>query len=60
MNSGALIWMIIFAVAATGFFVVAAVVAVRGFFDLRLLLRHSNRGGEPKTKPDAAEENFLD
>ena len=41
MNRGALIWMIIFAVSAICFFTVAAVVGVKGFSDLRELLRSS-------------------
>ena len=43
MNTGTLIWMIIFAASALCFFVVAAVVSVRGFGDLRELLRFSER-----------------
>ena len=43
MNKGALIWMIIFAVSALCFFVVAAVVSVRGFADLKELLRSTKR-----------------
>ena len=42
MNNGVFIWIVIFAVSTVGFFLIAAVVAVKGFFDLRLLLRHSN------------------
>ncbi|MFN2513171.1 MAG: hypothetical protein ABR568_17330 [Pyrinomonadaceae bacterium] len=41
MNSGVLIWLIIFALATTCFFVVAAIVAVKGSSDLRDLLRDS-------------------
>ncbi len=41
MNSAALIWIIIFALATTCFFVVAAIVAVKGSSDLRDLLRDS-------------------
>ena len=43
MNTGTLIWMIIFAVCALGFLVVAAVVTVGGFGDLRELLRFTKR-----------------
>jgi len=39
MNGGALFWIIIFALATTCFFVVAAIVAVKGSSDLRDLLR---------------------
>ena len=39
MNGGALFWIIIFALATTCFFVVAAVVTVKGSSDLKDLLR---------------------
>lgn len=39
MSSGALIWLIIFALSTTCFFVVAAIVAVKGSADLKSLLR---------------------
>jgi hypothetical protein len=39
MNTGALLWIIIFAVAAAVFFIVAAVVSIRGVSDLKDLLR---------------------
>jgi len=39
MNKATLLWMIIFAASALCFFVVAAVVTVRGFGDLMELLR---------------------
>ncbi|HKO98022.1 MAG TPA: hypothetical protein VJU86_13575 [Pyrinomonadaceae bacterium] len=39
MNNGTLFWIIIFAISALTFFVVAAVVAVKGVSDLRHLLR---------------------
>ena len=45
MNTGTLVWMIIFAAAALCFFVVAAVVSVRGFGDLKELLRLTKRVG---------------
>lgn len=41
MNKGALVWLILFAISATVFFLVAVVVAVKGVGDLRVLLRHS-------------------
>ena len=41
MNTGTLFWLIIFAVSAAVFFVIATVVAVNGFGDLRDLLRSS-------------------
>ena len=39
MNSGALFWIILFFIATTCFFVVAAIVAVKGWSDLKHLLR---------------------
>ena len=48
MNTGTLIWMIIFATAALAFFVVAAVVSVRGFSDLKDLLRSTKREGKER------------
>lgn len=38
MSTGALIWLIIFALSTTCFFVVAAIVAVKGSADLKSLL----------------------
>ncbi len=35
MNNGVIIWLVIFAIAAAGFFVIAAIVSVKGFADLR-------------------------
>jgi hypothetical protein len=46
MANGAMIWLVIFAVSAAAFFVIAAIVAVRGFTDLQTLLRHSDRKGK--------------
>jgi hypothetical protein len=43
MNTSTLVWMIIFAASALCFFVVAAVVTVRGFGDLKELLRFTKR-----------------
>jgi hypothetical protein len=39
MNTGASLWLIIFALSAAVFFVVAAIVAFNGLSDLRDLLR---------------------
>ena len=63
MNSGALIWMIIFAACALCFFAVAAVVSVRGFGDLRELLRFTKGAGpgitgagvRPSPRPGSSE-----
>ena len=48
MNTGTLVWMLIFAASALCFFAVAAVVSVKGFGDLKDLLRltKSRDGGE--------------
>jgi hypothetical protein len=43
MTSGAIFWLILFALSAMLFFAIAAVVAVRGAGDLRELLRKSSR-----------------
>jgi hypothetical protein len=43
MNTGTLVWMVIFAASALCFFVVAAVVSVKGLGDLRELLRLTKR-----------------
>ncbi len=51
MNNGVIIWLIIFALAAASFFVIAAIVTVKGFADLRALLRHS----EPEDKRNEKE-----
>jgi hypothetical protein len=45
MYNGAGVWLVIFALAALLFFVVATIVAVRGFTDLKKLLRHTKRSG---------------
>jgi hypothetical protein len=45
MNTGTLVWMVIFVVCALCFFVIAAVVSVRGFDDLKDLLRVTKRAG---------------
>ena len=43
MDRGAVVWLIIFALAAILFFGIAAVVAVKGLGDLQKLLRFSKR-----------------
>lgn len=47
MNVGIIIWLLVFALSAAVFFIVAAVVAVKGLGDLRTLLRHSKRSDGP-------------
>ena len=54
MNTASLFWMTIFAVAALCFFIVAAVVTVRGFADMKDLLRSSKRPA--KSEGDEREE----
>jgi hypothetical protein len=44
MKIGALLWLIIFALTAAVFFVVAAIVAFKGLSDLRDLLRSPDEG----------------
>jgi hypothetical protein len=39
MNTGTLIWLIIFAISAATFFIVAGIVTIKGLSDLRDLLR---------------------
>lgn len=41
MTTGTLIWLIVTAISTTTFFIVAAIVCVRGFHDLGHLLRVS-------------------
>jgi hypothetical protein len=60
MNNGIFIWIIIFAVSTIGFFLISVVVGIKGFFDLRLLLRHSNRNDEFQPKSEIAGESFSD
>lgn len=43
MDRGAVVWLIVFALAAIIFFGIAAVVAVKGLGDLQRLLRLSKR-----------------
>ncbi len=45
MNTGTIVWLMIFAACALCFFVVAAVVSVKGFGDLKELLRFTKRAG---------------
>ena len=52
MDSRAVVWLLVFAVSAALFFLIAAVVSVKGFSDLRGLLRHSKppEPGDPNPK----------
>lgn len=46
MDNRAVIWLLIFAISAALFFVVAGVVTVKGLTDLRTLLRHRKPSDE--------------
>ncbi len=50
MNNGVIFWLIIFALSAASFFVIAAIVTVKGFGDLRALLQHSGRRNKSKSE----------
>ena len=51
MNTGTLVWMIVFAASALCFFVVAAVVSVRGLGDLKELLSLTKRVDRGEERP---------
>lgn len=48
MTAAAWIWMIVFGIAGLLFFGTAAVVIVRGFSDLRDLVRRTDQDAHPK------------
>jgi hypothetical protein len=48
MTTGILIWLIVFAIAALLFFGIAAIIAVLGMQDLKLLLSKSEKLDLPK------------
>jgi hypothetical protein len=52
MNNGVIIWLVIFALSGASFFVIAAIVTVKGFADLQSLLRHSEREDKPNAKSE--------
>ena len=56
MNNVIIFWLIIFALSALVFFAIAAVVTVKGFADLRILLRYSEQGSEPQSELENGEE----
>ena len=58
MNNGVTVWLIIFALSAAGFFIIAAIVAVKGFGDLQALLRHSGQRDEPDNFSEETKEKF--
>ena len=43
MNNGVIVWLIIFALSAAGFFLIALIVSIKGLADLRNLLQHSEQ-----------------
>jgi len=49
MTAGVIIWLVIFAISAASFLLIAAVVTVRGFVDMRMLL---GDGRNPEDKRD--------
>ncbi len=52
MNSGVIIWLIIFTLAAASFFVIAVIVSIKGFADLQTLLQNSERRDKSNAKPE--------
>jgi hypothetical protein len=52
MHSAVIIWLVIFALSTILFFAIAAVVIVRGFSDLRSLLRMSRPDGDAGSETD--------
>jgi hypothetical protein len=51
MNSGALVWIVLFALAAICFFIIAAIVAVKGTSDLKDLLSGSSEESNHSESP---------
>jgi hypothetical protein len=43
MDNGVILWLIIFALSAAGFFLIALIVSIRGLSDLRDLLQNSEQ-----------------
>ena len=50
MNNGVIVWLIIFALAASSFLVIAVIVSIKGFADLQDLLQHSKHRDKPNAK----------
>ena len=57
MNNASTVWLVIFALSASLFFVIAGVVAVKGFGDLQKLLRQTKRHGR-EGEPDLTGSEF--
>ena len=53
MNSGVIIWLIVFVLSAAVFFLIAGVVTVKGLGDLRVLLRHSRQSERPNDESES-------
>lgn len=60
MNNGVIVWLIIFALSAAGFFLIALIVSIRGLADLRDLLQHSEHRVKPDTKPEKEAEKVSE
>ncbi len=60
MNNGVIIWLIIFALAAACFFVIAVIVSIKGFADLQDLLQHSKHRDKPDAKLQKDSESFSE
>ncbi len=50
MNNGSFLWLIIFGIAAACFFVIAAIVAFRGFRDLQDLLQETRQNSAKRSR----------
>ena len=46
MTTGVIIWLVLFAISAAGFLLIAAVVTVRGFVDMKMLLSETKSATE--------------
>ena len=60
MDNAVIVWLVIFAAAALIFFGVAVVVTVKGFGDLRDLLRHPDVRGERARTADGSADALDD
>jgi thiol:disulfide interchange protein len=52
MSNGVTIWLVIFALSASGFFLIALIVSINGIADLRSLLQHSEQRDKPNAEPE--------
>ena len=60
MNNGVIVWLVIFALAASIFFLIAAIVSIKGFADLQDLLQHSRHRDKPDAKLQDDSEKILE